>query len=263
MLTKDDRGCPQCDEGRYNALDRYSTDEWRVVECATCNFVYLRNAPQYDRLVSEFAWEKTVVEATAKRKAQSPVLSWISRKTRWRLSLLSPDMATILRKTFPPGRVLDVGCGVGRYVPEPFIPFGIEVSEEQARIAHARMAERGGKTIQAPALEGVGEFADGYFSGVLLHGFLEHEKDPKPLLQEVRRVLADEGAVYVRVPNYASVNRRVMGAKWCGFRHPDHVNYFTLASLRKMTADCGFSLKLLSPLRLPFDDLIKVILRKA
>jgi hypothetical protein len=40
-------------------LARYSRQPWFVVQCSTCGFVYLRNPPTYEQLVSEFAWEKT------------------------------------------------------------------------------------------------------------------------------------------------------------------------------------------------------------
>ena len=53
--------------------------------------------------------------------------------------------------------------------------------------------------------------------------------------------------IYVRVPNYGSLNRKMLGAKWCGFRYPDHVNYFTTKSLGAMAGDCGLKLKLLNP----------------
>ena len=64
-------------------------------------------------------------------------------------------------------------------------------------------------------------------------------------------MLSDDGAVYVRVPNFGGVNRRVLGAKWSGFRYPDHVNYFTLPSLRRMAGECGLALRLLHPLTFP------------
>jgi SAM-dependent methyltransferase len=258
-----ERDCPLCGSQQSVPLPSYSTEAWHIARCAPCGFVYLKNAPDYDRLVSELAWEKSHPAAAAARKAKTPLLSWVGAKTRWRISLLSPDLAMLLRQTFPPGRVLDVGCGDGQTVPEPFVPFGIELSEALAQQAHIRMAARGGRTIHAPATTAIAQFPDAHFSGVILHGFIEHEKNPKPLLHEVRRVLADNGAVYVRTPNYASINRRVMGENWCGFRLPDHVNYFTPATLRKMTAECGFALELLSALRLPFDDSMKAVLRKA
>jgi hypothetical protein len=74
------------------------------------------------------------------------------------------------------------------------------------------------------------------------------------------RVLAPGGSIYVRVPNYGSLNRRMLGAKWCGFRYPDHVNYFTTTSLGAMAGDCGLKLKLLNPIRLPLDDNINAVL---
>jgi hypothetical protein len=64
------------------------------------------------------------------------------------------------------------------------------------------------------------------------------------------------------VPNFGSVNRLVTGPKWCGFRHPDHVNYFTVASLRRMAAESGMSLRLLNPIRLPLDDNINGVLQR-
>jgi len=64
----------------------------------------------------------------------------------------------------------------------------------------------------------------------------------------------------VRVPNYGSLNRRMLGAKRCGFRYPDHVNYFITTSLGTMAGDCGLKLKLLNPIRLPLDDNINAVL---
>jgi hypothetical protein len=57
-------------------------------------------------------------------------------------------------------------------------------------------------------------------------------------------------------------NRRLLEAKWCGFRYPDHVNYFTTQSLRSITGDCGLRLKLLNPLCLPLDDNINAVLKR-
>lgn len=255
------RSCPQCAAAAFRALPAHSSPPWHVVDCAFCGFVFLRNPPEYNRLVNEFAWEKTRVAEVERRKSNSPVRMWLDRMTRWRAGIYSPGIAGRLRRVFAPGRVLDIGCGSGKKVPEPFIPFGIEISEELCRTADAHMRARGGRAIHAPAVDGVKEFPDGYFTGILLRSFLEHEMQPKALLGQCARVLAPGGAVYVRVPNYGSLNRRALGRKWCGFRYPDHVNYFTTRSLMRMASDCGLSIKLLNPLRLPLDDNINALLK--
>jgi hypothetical protein len=74
-------------------------------------------------------------------------------------------------------------------------------------------------------------------------------------------VLQPDGSIYVRVPNYGSLNRRILGANWCGFRYPDHINYFTTQSLAAMAGACHLKLKLLNSLRLPLDDNINAVLK--
>jgi len=96
----------------------------------------------------------------------------------------------------------------------------------------------------------------------MLRSFLEHEVEPKALLREASRVLTDNGRIYIRVPNFGSINRRISGAQWCGFRYPDHVNYFSTHSLRSMAEDCGLSLRLTNPLLLVFNDNINAILQR-
>jgi SAM-dependent methyltransferase len=257
------RRCPQCDGEGERIEARYSVDAWRIVQCATCGFVYLKDVPAYERLVEELAWEKTFSGETERRRRSYPLVSFIERTTRWRLFLLPGKRARLYRSLFNAGRVLDVGCATGHAVPEPLVPFGIEISQALAREADARMSARGGRAVCAPALEGIAGFPDRYFSGVILSSILEHEMNPKPLLRQVARVLADGGKVYVRVPNYGSINRRVMGRKWCGFRYPDHVNYFTTRSLRAMVSECGLRMQLIGPLALPFNDNINAVLAKS
>ena len=68
----------------------------------------------------------------------------------------------------------------------------------------------------------------------------------------------------VKVPNYASFNRRIRGRRWCGYRFPEHVNYFTPDTLTAMLEQCGFAIERcnLSD-RFPLNDNLWVIARKA
>lgn len=256
------RACPQCGGGKVAPLPAYSTAEWSVARCNACGFVFLHNPPEYESLVEDFAWEKTAAAETERRKLSRPLLMWLDRSTRWRLRIFSRSRQDLYRSLFSPGRVLDIGCGGDAGPPEPFVPCGIEISKVLYERSAALMRARGGDVINGPAAEAIGTFPDDYFTGVIMRSVLEHEAQPKRLLREVARVLQPGSRAYVRVPNYGSINRVFSGGKWCGFRHPDHVNYFTVASLRRMAGDAGLSLKLLHPLRLPFDDNINGVLSR-
>jgi SAM-dependent methyltransferase len=257
-----ERSCPQCDGTAARPLPQFSTAEWRIVACSACGFVFLQNPPAYERLVSEFAWEKTSAAETVRRAETRPMLTRLDQKTRWRRGLFRQSRPALYLSLFKPGPVLDVGCGEGRAVPPPFVPYGIEISENLFRQAARRMRARGGDAIHAAAAEGIAGFADGFFTGIVMSSVAEHERQPKLLFRHAARVLRDDGAIYVRVPNFGSVNRHLLGAKWSGFRYPDHVNYFTLASLKRMVGDCGLRLKLLNPAQFLLNDNINAVLTK-
>ncbi len=90
------------------------------------------------------------------------------------------------------------------------------------------------------AIDGLAAIDEGTVSGIIMRSFLEHEAQPADLLARALRALRPGGAAIIKVPNYASVNRRVLGQRWCGFRFPGHVNYFTPATLRDMVEAAGF-----------------------
>lgn len=257
------RVCPQCGTAQTRALPDYSTNDWKIVSCAQCAFVYLANPPAYEALEEDFAWEKTWAEEAGRRMRHRPLVETMDRRTRWRHSILRPSRQDFYRSLFPVGRVLDVGCAGEVSVPEPYVPFGIEISKALHAQVAPLMADRGGEARHGPAADVITSFPDRFFSGVVLRSVLEHEAKPRQLLDETSRVLEPGGKAYVRVPNYGSVNRRVIGRDWCGFRYPEHVNYFTVDSLSAMARAARLSMRLLNPVRLPFDDNINAVLSHA
>ena len=256
------RLCPSCSGQSATEESQYSLDDWKIVRCSDCEFVYLANPVEYEDLIVDHAFEKNAIKEHARRTRNRPISHWISKRTRWRLRLSKRDKGEQLLNFFPSGRVLDVGCGYGHALPEPLIPFGVEISKDMAKSADETLRQRGGYCIHAAAVEGTAEFDDGFFDGVLMRSFLEHETNPLQLLQQVHRVLSPTGVAYVRVPNFGSVNRKVIGRNWCGFRYPDHVNYFTPQSLRTMVEKAGLQMRILNKFNLAFDDNIKVVLTK-
>jgi 2-polyprenyl-3-methyl-5-hydroxy-6-metoxy-1,4-benzoquinol methylase len=72
--------------------------------------------------------------------------------------------------------------------------------------------------------------------------YLEHEPNPRAVLAATAQVMKPGARLIVKVPNYASWNRTVRGARWCGFRFPDHVNYFTPELLVRLVRESGFEI---------------------
>jgi SAM-dependent methyltransferase len=240
------RPCPACGAGNATVPPgRYSSLPWAIKQCPGCGFVYLDPAPRHEALNETLSWERSHAEERRRRAAARPIVSRISRLSHGRKKILPRnDIASMLARHAPPGNVIDIGCADGgraMRLPEAYVPFGIEISAELAGAAETRFASRGGRCVHAPAEEALRDFPDGFFVGAMLRSYLEHEVHPAEVLHELGRTLARGGVMIVKVPNYASLNRRLTGRAWCGFRFPDHVNYFTPASLTAMAAKAGFT----------------------
>jgi len=154
-------------------------------------------------------------------------------------------LGILIRQYFEPGNVVDVGCANANFLLKldaQYIPFGIEISKALAEVANEAVKPRGGRVVQAAAVDGFARFGDETFTGVIMSSFLEHESQPKELLEQCALHLADNGRVIIKVPNYACFNRTVRGERWCGFRYPDHVNYFTPDTLTRMCREAGLKI---------------------
>ena len=245
------RPCPSCGtDNSDGALLAYSWRHWRLRRCTGCGFVYLENPPSYAALDTSQAWEKNRGDRRERMRDEHPLAERLSQARRdarrWLAGLTRPrdKLNRWIATWIPPGRVVDIGCGDGDRIsalPPGYWGVGIEISRALAQTAMANLAGRDAEVLNAPAVDGLAAMSAGSASGVVMRSFLEHELRPRALLAEVARVLADDGAAIIKVPNYGSVNRAVMGPRWCGFRFPGHVNYFTPASLKPMVEEAGLA----------------------
>lgn len=239
------------------ALPRYSKEQWQVVQCASTGIVYLANPPDYAQLADEFEWEKSYLKEKDDRKKREPVISFLSgitkavRRKFQRQQRIVRVCVGLLRElhTGRKVQVLDIGSAsadklvqIARIAAEQGIavtPTGVEISPPLSKLARERLAEFGGGCITNSAIDGLAEMADGSADLIILCTFLEHEVNPLPLLRACRQKLAARGRIIIKVPNYDCLNRKVRQERWCGFRYPDHVNYFTPQTLRLMVEKSG------------------------
>jgi SAM-dependent methyltransferase len=99
-----------------------------------------------------------------------------------------------------PGRVLDVGCGVGHSYEElaPRESVGVDVAP--GALAGQQRETHVADMRQLP-------FADGTFASVVSIQSIEHVPDPERALAEVRRVLAPGGRAIFVTPNRLTFGR--------------------------------------------------------
>lgn len=136
----------------------------------------------------------------------------------------------------PPGRILDVGCGLGFLLSglnENWDKYGVEVSH----FAGAHAAQWG--KIHVGELQDA-QYPDGFFDTVVMHHVIEHVADPEALIREVFRVLRGNGILVLGTPDFDSGAARRFGEKYRLLHDPTHIRLFTNESMHRFLRDYGF-----------------------
>jgi len=124
-----------------------------------------------------------------------------------------------------PGRLLDVGCGQGfesvGLVGQDRPVVGVDYSAEATRVAAARFGAEGLLVACMDALE-LG-FTGGSFDSVCSSHLIEHFEQPEAHVEEIARVLADDGAAFFLTPNGPA-----------DFENPFHVHLFGREELSEL-----------------------------
>lgn len=136
----------------------------------------------------------------------------------------------------PPGRILDIGCGLGYLLSgldERWERHGVEISQFAAR-----QAAQWGRIFVGKVQDA--QYADAYFDVVVMHHVIEHVADPEAMIQEVFRILRDGGILVLGTPDFDSGAARRFGDKYRLLHDPTHIRLFTNESMHRFLRDYEF-----------------------
>lgn len=204
-----------------------------LVQCSQCGLVYQNPRPTPAEIGEHYPPEyESYVDHTVQPKRNWLLQQAVEYGTNKRVRFVTRHKRA--------GRLLDVGCAMGTFLlgmrkQANWTVAGVELNQDVARLA----SERHGLDIFPGTLEEAA-YPDGSFDAVTLWDVLEHLHDPLHGLQEIHRILRDEGIVVVRVPNLASWDAKLFGRYWAGLDAPRHLYIFTPETLTELLAKAGF-----------------------
>ncbi len=235
--AKEHRLCPICEghpsevlfQQSFRALDRIGLlDGYDVVVCQSCGMTYADHIPsqgafdEYYRELSKYAYE----HRTGK---ESPDDEWRLRQVADALHTFIPDRES---------RILEIGCANGRLL--SFLKnngysnvFGLDPSPDCARSARSQyqLEVFTGSVFNAPV-------KDHSYDFLVLLGVLEHIRDVGSAAKTLRRLLAENGSVYVEVPDPTNF----LAERDAPFQEfsTEHLNFFSPTAVRYLMEAAGF-----------------------
>ena len=149
-------------------------------------------------------------------------------------------------------RLLDVGCGKGRFLAyaarHGWDVFGLEPAENGREIARHRLGERVVASLdELPS--------DKQFDVITLWHVLEHVSEPTSLLTEIHPHVAPGGVLCIAVPNFDSLQARIGGRSWGHLDVPRHRVHYTPQTIRRTLERSGYTTLRIAHFSLEFNPI--------
>jgi 2-polyprenyl-3-methyl-5-hydroxy-6-metoxy-1,4-benzoquinol methylase len=148
----------------------------------------------------------------------------------------------MLRKIETPS-VIDIGCATGSLLvflrDRGWNVKGVEISPAAEYACNVRQLD----VINIP-LEEIA-FPPCSFDVVLASHLIEHLNDPFSFLKEARRILKDNGQIFITTPNISGLQAYLYGGRWRSAIF-DHLYLFSVRTLKKMLKKAGFKVEKVS-----------------
>ena len=230
--------CPWCESEKAQInlwlKDEFLTKEdFHICECLNCGLLYTMPRPDKEKIGAYYKSEAYYSHQENKKgfipKVYERVKS-INLKHKYRLAT----------NGMQPGKLLDIGCGVGDFLHTAEMHgwecIGVEPSEDAKAIAQKRMK---GMIITSEELE---SFPDGAFDVITMWHVLEHVDDLKWQVAQLQRLVKPSGRVVIAVPNYKSYDGQYYKEHWAAYDVPRHLNHFNRITLSKIFKTSGLEL---------------------
>lgn len=212
--------CLLCNHSNLRVMKRYAAQH--LVQCANCGFVFAGRIPGTDTLIQHY-------EGYGRKNYRSPVT--VKRYE---------ELLTIFEKFRKSNRMLDVGCGIGYFLEvakaNRWEVQGTEYTDEAIRICREK-----GLPVHQGVLQ-VENYEPSSFDVITSFEVIEHINNPKEEVSKFHSLLRKGGIVYVTTPNFRSLSRLLLREKWNVIAYPEHLSYYTQATLNRLFTEAGFSL---------------------
>ena len=201
-----------------------------MVRCTSCGLIRLNPRPTREALDSLYEREYPAPAPDPPNQRR-----WETLRRLWH-GVMGNYSDRVIARAY--GRVLDVGCGYGKFL-LPLKEKGCEVYGLEVNPRCVAFCRDAGLTVSSGSLEEA-NLSDASLDCVILSQVLEHVGSPSQTLKEIHRVLKPGGRVFVFCPNGAGYLRDLFGKNWHGWHIPFHLYVFTGRTLARLAEEARF-----------------------
>jgi len=240
--------CPECRSTDVTCLlsakDHLVSGEiYMINRCRKCGLAFTVNPPPEDEIGRYYVSDEYISHSDKKRNltdlfyhlARSLMLG---RKQRLATKVTGKRAGTLV----------DIGSGTGYFASfmqrRGWVVTGIELNEQ------AREYSRNKFAIKVVSPSEITNIPDRSADCITLWHVLEHLYEPGRWMNDITRILKDDGKCIIALPNLDSADARWFGDRWAALDVPRHLWHFSPDALINFVENHGFTCNRVLPLPL-------------
>ena len=223
--------------------------EYHYSECTACGAIFQTPMPTPEEIATFYpeeyepykpgrSKEKNPLEKAILRvkygytHLEDALPDWLGRLTSY---ILYRDSTTFTTD----GKLLDIGCGGGKYL-QSMQRLGWSAEGVEFNSSAVQTCRDMGLTVFQGKLSEA-RFPDNTFDVVTARHVIEHIPCPNPFAKEIFRILKPGGLMILRTPNSKALGRSWFGINWFANDIPRHLILFSPSNLSLMAESIGFN----------------------
>ena len=222
--SKSNKHCLICESSRLKMLKGY--ERHNLCRCEDCGFVFCKEIPSEEELINHY-------KGYGRNDYLSPVTV---KRYNELLDLFERELKRMGHSSKV--SVLDWGAGIGYFLDEAmkrdWIAYGTEYTDNAVDICQRKGIKMYQGSLNAVDLE------MSSLDVICSFEVIEHINNPIKELKEIWRLLKPGGLFYCTTPNFNSLLRYYLKDEYNVITYPEHLSYFTPASLNMVLRTIGF-----------------------
>ncbi len=213
------------------------TVHWSIKKCLSCGLVQASPLPSQKQVEAFYQGDLT--------KNYQPYLSQLTIHHQYFQKRIRE-----INQKIPQGRLLDIGCALGPLLEVAkkagYQTLGIDSS--QYAVNYCQRLGLNAQRIDWSNIKG-----ENNFDIITCFDTIEHELRPLSMVKKTHSLLKAGGLAVFTTPNHNNLAQALMGRFWPGYRHPEHLYFFTPVTLKLLFEKAGFNkIKILKDETRPF-----------
>lgn len=217
------RICNSLKVKEYKLIDNYE-----LLKCKDCKIIFLKNIDEVSS--TELLYDKDYFENYLYEVDINFQL--IKTTAQYYLTYIQNYFGKI-------NSILDVGAGFGLFVKAfqelGLVADGIEISKYSVQIAKEKF---GVELFNGDLLDFQ---ANKKYDLISFYHSFEHLPDPVQTINKVKKLLNENGILWLSLPNVMSLDRLVKKEKWNGWSLPYHFFHYSPVSIKNLLKKEGFN----------------------